>query len=91
MAEPLDLAALEEAARLLHTARNADRWFEYTNACSRLSTWLTEHAADLLRLARLGLEHERMAATLATREADVDAALERAALAQKRTSREERR
>jgi hypothetical protein len=72
MAETLDLAALEEAARLLDTARNADRWFEYTNSCTRLSTWLTEHAPELLRLARLGLEHERLAAALATREAEVD-------------------
>jgi hypothetical protein len=45
---------------------------------------LRNHAPDLLRLARLGLEHERLAATLATLEAEVDAALERAAMAQKR-------
>jgi hypothetical protein len=40
---------------------------------------------DLLRLARLGLEHERLAGILATLETDIDAALDRAAMAQKRT------
>jgi hypothetical protein len=58
--ETLDLAALEEGERrLLETVQSTDRWFLYTVACSRLSTWLTEHAADLLRLARLGLERDR--------------------------------
>jgi hypothetical protein len=33
---------------------------------------LLDALPDLLRLARLGLEHERLAATLATREAEID-------------------
>jgi hypothetical protein len=33
---------------------------------------LLDALPDLLRLARLGLEHERLAAALATREAEVD-------------------
>jgi hypothetical protein len=51
---------------------------------ARAAVWLVNHAADLLRLARLGLECERLAATLATLEVEIDAALDRAAMAQKR-------
>ena len=96
MAEPLDLAALAELRRLEAAATPAP-WevsgamvvFGVLREGSIAANYaligaLRNAAPDLLRLARLGLEHERLAATLATLEAEVDAALERSALAQKR-------
>jgi hypothetical protein len=96
LAETLDLAALDRLADLEREATTAP-WAVFgsmvvygpmedgTLAANRALTVALRNALpDLLRLARLGLEHERLAATLATLEADLDAALERAAMAQKR-------
>jgi hypothetical protein len=94
--ETLDLAALDRLADLEREATTAP-WAVFGSmvvygpmedgtleANRALTVALRNAAPDLLRLARLGLEHERLAATLATLEAEIDAALERAAMAQKR-------